>query len=197
MCKWQSNLGWWWSLPPSHYQRNWNPRLPCHLTDFSSDTHSGHGKLTWTDSFFFKPGLNIGSFISPSTSTPASLATLTRKLLYTTSSALSMLSSQLDSFLVASAWISLKEEDSIHSLRPLAMESCCLHLANLRLASTSHFEQLPLALFLFVLFDMDSVMCHACKRLRNDLNQWLKKVNSTNLQQGQPSSHFRIYHQKA
>ena len=42
--------------------------------------------------------------------------------------------------------------------------------------------------------DMDAVMCPACKRLRNDLDQWLKKMSSTNLQQKenrvQPSSHF-------
>ena len=42
--------------------------------------------------------------------------------------------------------------------------------------------------------DMDAVMCPACKRLRNDLDQRLKKMRSTNLQQKenrvQPSSHF-------
>ena len=42
--------------------------------------------------------------------------------------------------------------------------------------------------------DMDAVMCPACKRLCNELNQRLKKVKSTNLQQKenrlQPFSHF-------
>ena len=42
--------------------------------------------------------------------------------------------------------------------------------------------------------DMDAVMCPACKRLRNDLNQRLKKVKSIDLQHKenrvQPSSHF-------
>ena len=48
----------------------------------SPTTHSGHDKLTWIDSSFFISWLTIGIFISLSTSTPASLAALTRKLLH-------------------------------------------------------------------------------------------------------------------